>query len=76
MTIYRWWPNKAAVAIDSFVDSHLARTPVREDGPGIDALREHLALLARAYNRPDRRLVAQLIAECQYDAAILPVFKE
>lgn len=76
MTIYRWWPTKAAVVIDSFVDSHLERTPVRDTGPGIDALREHLTLLMRAYSGPDGRLVAQLVAEAQYDATTMKVFKE
>lgn len=28
MTIYRWWPNKAALIIDSFLENHIARTPI------------------------------------------------
>src|SRR5690625_5262883 len=44
-TIYRWWPSKVAVVIDSFVASHIARTPVREDLSGIEALREHMGAL-------------------------------
>src|SRR4051812_50023874 len=68
-TIYRWWPSKAAVVIDTFLDNHVARTPVREDVPAIEALREHLASLAEVYAGPEGRLVAQLIAECQYDPA-------
>jgi AcrR family transcriptional regulator len=76
MTIYRWWPNKAAIVIDSFIDNHVVQTPVRQDGPALAALRDHLASLARVYNGPEGRLIAQLIAECQYDAATLEEFKE
>jgi hypothetical protein len=64
-----------ALVIDSFLDNHVAQTPVRDEGPAIVALREHLASLARVYDGPEGRLVAQLIAECQYDAATLVEFK-
>lgn len=75
-TIYRWWPSKAAVVIDTFLDNHVARTPVREDVPATEALREHLASLAEIYAGREGRLVAQLIAECQHDPATMAEFKE
>jgi AcrR family transcriptional regulator len=75
-TIYRWWPSKAALVIDTFLDSHVARTPVREDIPALDALREHLSSLAEIYAGREGRLVAQLIAECQYDPDTMDEFKE
>ncbi|MCG2621981.1 TetR/AcrR family transcriptional regulator [Arthrobacter sp. I2-34] len=75
-TIYRWWPSKAAVVIDTFLENHVARTPVREDVPAIDALREHLASLAAIYAGPEGRLISQLVAEAQYDEATMTEFKE
>jgi len=75
MTIYRWWPSKAALVIDSFLDNHVARTPVNSEGPAVDALRQHLISLAEVYAGPEGRLVAQLIAECQTDASTLEEFK-
>ena len=75
-TIYRWWPSKAAVVIDTFLDNHVARTPIREDVPALEALREHLASLADTYAGREGRLVAQLIAECQYDPATMAEFKD
>ncbi|MGO1543478.1 MAG: TetR/AcrR family transcriptional regulator [Gulosibacter sp.] len=75
-TIYRWWPNKAAVIIESFLDNHIARTPVRKDIPAIDALREHLISLTEIYATHEGSLVAQLIGECQYDAQVMTEFKE
>ena len=75
-TIYRWWPSKAAVVIDTFLENHVARTPVREDVPAIDALREHLSSLAVIYAGPEGRLISQLVAEAQYDSATMEEFKE
>ncbi|MHA7167609.1 TetR/AcrR family transcriptional regulator [Arthrobacter bambusae] len=75
-TIYRWWSSKVAVVIDTFLDNHVARTPVRQDVPAIDALREHMASLAEVYSGSEGRLVAQLIGECQQDEATMAEFKQ
>jgi AcrR family transcriptional regulator len=75
-TIYRWWPSKAAVVIDAFVEHHLVHTPIREDLPVPEALREHLASLIEQYAGPQGRLVAQIIAESQYDESTLHEFRE
>jgi len=75
-TIYRWWSSKVAVVIDTFLDNHVARTPVREDVPAIDALREHMASLADVYAGNEGRLIAQLIGECQQDEATMAEFKK
>jgi len=75
-TIYRWWSSKVAVVIDTFLDNHVARTPVRQDVPAIDALREHMASLAEVYAGNEGRLVAQLIGECQQDEVAMAEFKK
>jgi AcrR family transcriptional regulator len=74
-TIYRWWPSKAAVVIDAFMEHHLVRTPIPEDVPVRDALRRHLSSLIRQYRGPSGRLVAQIIAESQYDESTLADFR-
>ncbi|MGX5696261.1 TetR/AcrR family transcriptional regulator [Agromyces soli] len=75
-TIYRWWPNKAAVIIDTFLENHILATPVREDLPALEALREHVVSLAAVYDGHEGRLMSQLIAECQYDPSTLDEFKK
>ena len=74
-TIYRWWPDKAAVIIDTFLENHILLTPMREDLPPIEALREHVVALAAVYAGHEGRLMAQLLAESQYDPATLEEFK-
>lgn len=73
-TIYRWWGNKVAVVIDAFVTEYITHTPVRDDAPLEDALREHVAAVVHQYAGLDGRLVAQLIAEAQYDPAAMQEF--
>lgn len=74
-TIYRWWPSKAAVVIDAFMEHHLVKTPIPQDVPVRDALVTHLRSLIRQYRGPTGRLVAQIIAESQYDAQTLDDFR-
>ncbi len=74
-TIYRWWPDKAAVIIDTFLENHILLTSMREDLPPLEALREHVVALAAVYAGHEGRLMAQLLAESQYDPATLEEFK-
>ncbi|MGW0949900.1 TetR/AcrR family transcriptional regulator [Streptomyces sp. NPDC002623] len=74
-TIYRWWPSKAAVVIDAFMDNHLAQTRIPEKVPVRDALLAHLKALIAQYAGPQGRLISQIIAECQYDPATLQTFR-
>ncbi|RSZ63867.1 TetR/AcrR family transcriptional regulator [Corynebacterium hylobatis] len=75
-TIYRWWPSKVAVVIDSFLEHHVARTPFNEELPAVDSLRDHLGSVAEVYGTGEGRLVAQLIAECQHDPEAMKEFKD
>jgi AcrR family transcriptional regulator len=70
-TIYRWWPSKAALVIDAFLDHHIIRTPLRTDLPPLEALSQHMATLIRNYDGFGGRVVAQIIAEGQSDPDIL-----
>jgi AcrR family transcriptional regulator len=75
-TIYRWWPSKAAVVTDAFMENHLLHTPVRTDLPVREALETHLGSLIKQYAGPSGRLVSQLIAEGQYDPEARQMFLE
>lgn len=75
-TIYRWWPSKAAVVVDAFMENHLLHTPVRTDVPVRQALESHLRSLIGQYAGPPGRLVSQLIAESQYDPQTRQTFLE
>jgi AcrR family transcriptional regulator len=75
-TIYRWWPSKAAVVIDAFMENHLVHTPVLTDVPVREALASHLRSLIHQYAGVPGRLVSQILAESQYDPEIRAMFRE
>lgn len=74
-TIYRWWPSKAAIVIDAFMDNHLAQTRIPENLPVREALLAHLKALIARYAGPQGKLISQIIAESQYDPATLQTFR-
>lgn len=75
-TIYRWWPSKPAIVIDAFMEHHVVSTPMHEETGAVKAITDHLALLVHQYRGRPGRLVAQIIAEGQSDAAVLKEFYE
>lgn len=70
-SIYRRWPNKAALAFDAFVDDYLAGIPVQDTG----TLRGDLLASARDWihlvtRTPAGRTLAGLLAETLTDPAL------
>jgi AcrR family transcriptional regulator len=68
-TIYRWWPNRGALAMESFLMAAEAQSPFPEtESPRAD-LRAHLHLFARLLRGRAGRLLAGIVAEAQSDPA-------
>lgn len=75
-TIYRWWDSKASIIIDAFVEHHVIRTPMARDIHPGEALVRHWRSLVAQYADWPGRLVAQILAEGQSDAAVMREFRE
>ncbi len=75
-TIYRWWPNKAAVVIDAFFDKVVAATSFPEAETAAETLALQAASLVEALSGPYGRIVAEIIAEGQSDPSILETYRE
>lgn len=75
-TIYRWWPSKASIVIDAFVQNHVAHTPMPSGISSREALDRHLHLLIEQYGGWPGRLVAQILAQGQSDETVLREFRE
>jgi AcrR family transcriptional regulator len=76
-SIYRRWPNKAALALDAFVDDYLAGIPVRDTG----TLRGDLLASARDWIRvvtrtPAGRTLAGLLAETLIDPGLAAAWRD
>jgi AcrR family transcriptional regulator len=69
-TIYKWWPNKYAVAIEAL----LSEMFVESDDPDTGSVREDFRLalrgIMRFYNSPSGRVFAQIVGEAQFDPQI------
>lgn len=75
-TIYRWWPSKAAVVIDAFVQNHIVQTPMPRRGTCREAVTVHVRRMVQQYSGRGGRLVAQILAEGQSEPEVLREFRE
>src|ERR671912_1545446 len=66
-TVYRWWPNKAAVVMDGFFSTVSSEVPFPHTGHAREDIRLHMRRLTEAFSGKIGRTVAVLIAEGQSD---------
>lgn len=75
-TIYRWWPNKAAVIMEAVFSQpafhNIMPTPRNAD----EGVRKQIDKLCRQLNGKNGRLVAEIIGEAQPDPEALKIFIE
>ncbi len=73
-TIYRWWPNKAAVLMDAFVETITPELPIRETSTLAEWVTVHLRLFAKVVEGRKGRLLAAVIAAAQNDPEVQAAF--
>jgi AcrR family transcriptional regulator len=66
-TVYRWWPNRAAVVMDGFLSIVSSEVPFPHTGHAREDIRIHMRRLTEAFSGNLGRTVAALIAEGQAD---------
>lgn len=66
-TVYRWWPNRAAVVMDGFLSTVSSEVPFPHTGRAREDIQIHMRRLAEAFRGRIGRTVAALIAEGQAD---------
>ena len=66
-TVYRWWPNRAAVVMDGFLATVSSEVPFPHTGHALEDIRLHMRRLSEAFGGRMGRTVAALIAEGQTD---------
>src|SRR3981189_1159726 len=75
-TIYRRWPNKAAVVMDAFMLRFGSGTQFPTAKKVTDSIRLQMRTMARAFRSKDGALVKALLAEAQFDAELSTAFHE
>ncbi|MDQ7806389.1 TetR/AcrR family transcriptional regulator [Amycolatopsis sp. A133] len=75
-TIYRWWPSKVEILLDSLIEDSAGCLPV-PDAPTADAIHGYLRAFARFLNgNPAGQVLLALLAQAQHDAATATSFHE
>jgi AcrR family transcriptional regulator len=75
-TIYRRWPNKAAVIMDAFMVRFGSGTQFPASKKVTDGIRLQMRSMARAFRSKDGALVKALLAEAQFDPELATAFRE
>ncbi|WP_370966883.1 TetR/AcrR family transcriptional regulator [Amycolatopsis sp. cg9] len=71
-TIYRWWPSKVEILLDTLIEDTAKRLPVPEKG-----LREYLhAFAGFVTGDPAGKVLLTLLAQAQHDPATAASFEE
>jgi AcrR family transcriptional regulator len=76
MSIYRRWPNKAAIIMDAFV---LRVDPGTLFSPGttyLESIRLQMRTMARAFRGKDGTLLRVVLAEAQFDPELARALRE
>jgi AcrR family transcriptional regulator len=75
VTIYRWWPSKAYVALDAFSKTMNKTISVPDTGNGENDLVELLRLTMNFYSSTGQ-MFSEFLAECKNDPQFAIVFRE
>lgn len=74
-TIYKWWPNKAAVVMDGFLSAASERLPVPDTGSVLKDILIHATNLARFLTSPEGKIIKELIGEGQFDSGLAEAYR-
>jgi AcrR family transcriptional regulator len=75
-TIYKWWPNKYAVAVEAFLSEMLAESFDPDTGSAREDFRIMLRGMVHFYAGPSGRVYAQLAGEGQSDPFVQTELRE
>jgi AcrR family transcriptional regulator len=75
-TIYRWWPNKASVAMEAFLEQPGVQNIMPTTATAGEAIQKQLESLIRQLRGQNGRIVAGIIAESQSDPSVLDLLYE
>ncbi len=75
-TIYRWWPNKAAVLIEAFREAVSSELPFPQTGSLDECVRQQLLQFAGMLTGRRGRVFAAFLAAAQSDPDVAEAFRQ
>jgi len=74
-TIYRWWPSKVDILLDTLIEDAGSQLSLPEKGSVTEGMRRYLRTLARFLTSdPAGKVLLALIGEAQHDPQMAAVF--
>jgi AcrR family transcriptional regulator len=74
-TVYRWWPNKAAVVIEAFREAITPELPLRDTGSLRDDLTAQARNFARVLCGPGGRMLRSFIVAARSDPEVAAAYR-
>ena len=75
-TVYRWWPNKAALVADAFAGSTIQRLHFPDTGSVRTDMSQQMRQLVKIFLSRRGRIVSAILAAGQSDRAVIAAFRE
>jgi len=75
-SVYRRWPNKAAMVMDAFTDNVGSGSLFPEASTATESIRLQMRAMAKSFRGSDGALVKTLLAEAQFDPELATAFRE
>ena len=74
-TVYRWWPNKAAVVIEAFREAVAPELPLRDTGSLREDLTTQVKNFARVLSGPGGRMLRSFVVAARSDPDVAAAFR-
>lgn len=75
-TVYRWWPDKAALIADAFARSTVQRLHFPDSGSVETDMSQQMRQLIKVFGGPKGRIVSAILAAGQTDNRLIAAFRE
>jgi AcrR family transcriptional regulator len=75
-TVYRWWPNKAALIADAFASSATRKLHFPDTGSVRTDMSQQMRQLIKIFRSPRGRIVSAILAGGQSDEELISAFRE
>jgi AcrR family transcriptional regulator len=75
-TIYKWWPNKAAVVMDGFLNATSVELPIPDTGSTIEDMFIQVDNFVKFLTTRKGRVITEIIAEGQHDVQLADIYRK
>src|SRR5579863_8466541 len=75
-TVYRWWPNKAALITDAFASSTGRKLNFPDTGSVFTDMNQQMRQVVKIFRSPRGRILSAILAAGQSDRDVIAAFRE